>query len=305
MMDAKALLDSLMGPSRDAALSEQKKGDGWKEKNVCKRYLVGFCPNNKMDNWFHNTRRDIGTCDKVHSERLKEDFDKHKDHDRYKLEYQKDFLIFLEGLVREADAWISREKTNCRGPGKITKMTDNTREKAREMLERSELLMKQAEDLAERGNVEASKQAVQTSTELKQEVADMKEKHSFMSEGEKVCEVCGVRCNPDEQADYQAHLSGKLHGAYQRIRATVKELRDVVKNAPASSSRPDKDGVTRLRDSDKRSRSRDRDRGRDRDRDRGSDKKGREEKEGGRGDRRDDRGRDRRERSRSRDRRRR
>merc|ERR1719160_2316151 len=99
-MDAKALLDSLMGPSRDKP-KDQQRTDEWKKSDVCKRYLVGFCPNSAQHNWFHNTRRDVGVCNKIHSDRLKADFGGHKDRKKYQLEYQQDFLRFLEGVNAE------------------------------------------------------------------------------------------------------------------------------------------------------------------------------------------------------------
>jgi len=297
MMDARALLDSLMGPSRDKSAEEQQKGDGWKANNVCKRYLVGFCPNSQQDNWFHNTRRkDINVCCKVHSDRLRSDFEKHPDHDKYEAEYEKDFLEFLEGLVREADAWISRETGNCAGPGRVTKMPPSARQKMVEIQERSEQMLKQAEDLAEGGNLTASKQAVEMANQLKEEAKEMKDKHTYDSVGETVCQVCGVRCNPDEPADYQAHLDGRLHEGYTKIRAKVKELREKMRNLPARRN----EGTSGGGDRGNKDRDRDRDRRRDRDRERGGDRdreKGREK--GGR----EDRDRDRR-RSRSRDRRR-
>jgi len=307
MMDARALLDSLMGPSRDKSMEEQQKTDGWKEKNVCKRYLVGFCPNSEQDNWFHNTRRkDINVCCKIHSDRLKTDFEEHPEKERYQADYEKDFLEFLEGLVREADAWISRETGNCAGPGKVTKIPPSVRQKMVEMQERSEQLLKQAEDLAEESNVTASKQAAEMASKLKEEVKELKEKHTYDSVGETVCQICGVRCNPDEPADYQAHLDGRLHEGYTKIRAKVKELREKMRSQPAKRDEGSSGGnKDRDRDRDRR-RERDGDRekdrgGRDRERgerDRGGRDRGREERQG-----KEDRGRDRR-RSRSRDRRR-
>lgn len=263
MDDARALLDSLMGPSRDKKASEQVK-DEWKEKNVCKRFLVGFCPNSSQDNWFHNTRRDIGTCNKVHSDALKTDFEKADDHTKYRAEYERDYLNFLEGLVREADAWITRERGNCAPAGKITRLPPGMKQKLIDMQEQSEELLGTAEDLAEKGEVGQSKEAVEKSSRLKEDIKDLKEKHSFMSGGEQVCEVCGVRCNPDEAADYQAHLDGKLHEAYKRIRKTVNELREKVRSEPAIK-KDDKD----------RDRSKDKDRDRDRKKDdRGRDREG-------------------------------
>jgi len=267
MEDARALLDSLMGPSRDKSTEENAKGDGWKDKNVCKRYLVGFCPNSVQDNWFHNTRRDIGVCTKIHSDRLKTDFEEHKDRAKYEPEFQKDFLLFLEGLVREADAWIARERGNCAPAGKRTRMPESVKNRLVEMQEQSESLMKKAEDLAEKGDFNASKEAVTKSGALKEEIKELKEKHTFMSGGEQVCDICGVRCNPDEQADYQAHLDGKLHESYTIIRKEVKELREKVRNSTGPPLKDVKDNVKMWGGEEKRER-RDRDRGKEADGDR-------------------------------------
>lgn len=294
MEDARALLDSLMGPSRDKSAEEQQSRDGWKEKNVCKRYLVGFCPNMAQDNWFHNTRRDIGVCSKIHSDRLKKDFEEHKDRAKYERKFQEDFLMFLEGLVREADAWIARERGNCAPPGKRTRVPENIKVKLAEMQEQSENLLKKAEELAEKSDINASREAVTKSETLKEDIKELKEKHTFMSGGEQVCDICGVRCNPDEQADYQAHLDGKLHESYTIIRKAVKDMREKVRSSSGPPLKDVKDDVKmwggdekkqrrdRSREADgdrdrrrerERSRDRDRDRdrrsGRDRDRDRG------------------------------------
>lgn len=264
MQDARALLDSLMGPSRDKGLEEQQKGDGWKEKNVCKRYLVGFCPNSAQDNWFRNTRRkDIAVCEKVHSDRLRADFQKHRDYEKFRLEYEREFLNFLEGLVREADAWIAREQSNCAAPGKVTKMPAKVRQNVEELKEASEKLMRQAEDLAEKGLVAESKLALEMSNEKKAEAKEIKEKHTYQSEGERVCQICGVRCNPDEPADFQAHLDGRLHEGYSKIREEVKQLRDKARSLPATRTDKEKE----------------KDRGKDKDRDTDKDKQKDKEKE--------------------------
>merc|ERR1711957_852309 len=113
IMDAKSLLDSLMGTSRDKPKKE-KRDDDWKEKNVCKYFLVGFCPTDENDNWFHNTKSGVvEICRKTHSEALKKDFDKHPEHSKYQREYEMEFLKYLKGLIASADARVTREKANC------------------------------------------------------------------------------------------------------------------------------------------------------------------------------------------------
>merc|ERR1719382_507109 len=82
---------------------------------------------------------------------------------------------------------------------------------------------------------------------MKEEVQDIKDKHTFESGGETVCQVCGVRCNPDEPADYQAHLDGRLHEGYIKIRAKVKELREKLRTKP----HPDEKAGDRDKDRDR------------------------------------------------------
>merc|ERR1712060_831317 len=101
----------------------------------------------------------------------------------------------------------------------------------------------------------------------------LKEDNAVNAGGEMVCEICGVRCKPDEEADFNAHLDGKLHAGLKRIRATVKELREKLKNgAPASKTKDSEkdDSNKRRRDDDEREGRRDRDRDRDRDQDKRS-----------------------------------
>lgn len=299
MDDARKLLDSLMGPSRDKSKEEQQRADGWKDRNVCKRFLVGFCPNDCEDNWFKNTRRDPGTCNKVHSERLKKQFQEHPDRPKYEAEYEKDFLIFLEGLVFEADAWIGREKGNCKPAGKVTRIPPNVNQNMVALQEQAEKLMADAEDLAEKGELVSSKEAVRRADELRKDMEATREKYTFMSVGEEVCEVCGVRCNPDDQEHYRAHFDGKLHEGYTRVRQTVKDLREKLKQTPppkrdeAADRERRRDGGRERAEEKGRDRSRDRGRERPRDRSRERDREREGGKERGRRDRDRDRDRER------------
>eukprot|EP00928_Gymnodinium_smaydae_P074955 TRINITY_DN57974_c0_g1_i1.p1 TRINITY_DN57974_c0_g1~~TRINITY_DN57974_c0_g1_i1.p1 ORF type:complete len:324 (-),score=75.72 TRINITY_DN57974_c0_g1_i1:128-1012(-) len=285
-MDAKALLDSLMGPSRDKPLSEQQKGDGWKEKNVCKRFLVGFCPNSEHDNWFHNTRRDVGVCTKVHSERLKSDFEKHPDRKKYQQEYEMEFLKYLEGLNAEADAWISREKGNCASVTGKVKLSESAKQNIEKLKEEADQAMRSAEDLAETGDIAGSKKATEKARKAQEDIESIKANDSFISKGDQVCDVCGIRCNTDDMSNYEAHMNSNLHRAYTQTRQKAKELREAMKNysreKEGSKKESEKDGGDErggARSERGRDRDRDRDRERERDRDRERQRGGRSERE--------------------------
>lgn len=303
-MDAKALLDSLMGPERDKAKKDQKT-DAWKERDVCKRFLVGFCPNDQHDNWFHNTKRDIGICCKLHSERLRQDFESHPDRKKYEAGYQQDFLRFLEGLNAEADACVAREKGKCAAPGKMAKLTEDQKETVANLQKQADEKMKEAEDLADKGQIVASKLAVERSKHLQAEVKNIKETNSFIARGDTVCTVCGVRYNLDDIAfaNDVAHLNSNLHKAYEKTRQKAKELREKLRNHPVERSRND-DGEKNKDEKDdaKKDRRNDRDRDRSKDKDRPRDRRDRDRRDR-RSRSRDRRSRDRRSRSRDRKRR--
>ena len=63
-----SMLDELMGRNRnfapdDASARELK----WTDQDVCKYYIVQFCPHDL----FTNTKADLGTCGKIHDDALK------------------------------------------------------------------------------------------------------------------------------------------------------------------------------------------------------------------------------------------
>eukprot|EP00929_Paragymnodinium_shiwhaense_P099967 TRINITY_DN6190_c0_g1_i2.p1 TRINITY_DN6190_c0_g1~~TRINITY_DN6190_c0_g1_i2.p1 ORF type:complete len:172 (-),score=24.29 TRINITY_DN6190_c0_g1_i2:545-1060(-) len=75
MNKAKAMLDALMGPSRDVSAKEKSQED-WKDRTVCKKFLIGFCPYDKS---CLGGRRSIDPCPKIHNEHLRKAFEEHGD----------------------------------------------------------------------------------------------------------------------------------------------------------------------------------------------------------------------------------
>ena len=64
---ARKILDELMGPDRNKLPSERgASGIKYSDYNVCRHYLVDFCPHLQ----FLNTKSDIGPCPKKYHEEL-------------------------------------------------------------------------------------------------------------------------------------------------------------------------------------------------------------------------------------------
>lgn len=74
----------------------------FKDERVCKFYLVGMCPSDM----FVNTKADEGSCSKLHSDSLKEDFEKQGD------QFMFDSFIEREFTARiiEIDRTIKRSR---------------------------------------------------------------------------------------------------------------------------------------------------------------------------------------------------
>jgi len=303
MDDARKLLDSLMGSHRnsDRKTFMAKKGQGFKEDNICKYHLIGFCP--QYEELFHSTKRDLGHCTKVHSEAMKEEFEASPEKERYQADWERKLKAYLEDLVRGADDWVARERRNIAdanrmleegGPnevarGEIKKLNDSAAE-----------LLAAAENDAEAGNIQESKMKAEKAEDLKKKATEYEDK-AKLARIDDVCEVCGSRMESGDVTYARfKHQEGKVHVGYVKIREWLAELRTRVR---AYDIRDEKENEAKREARRERSRSRRGDRDRERtkepkDRDTG----GRAAERADRGDRGDrDRG-DRGDRDRDRDR---
>jgi len=117
--DAKSLLDSLMGVSRNQDLKEQKKnkGNNFKADSICKHYLLGFCPTQELAkanrSWVKGGILS-SECKLTHSDAMKLEFEAHPDFEKLQTEYDRSLLATLEKFVRDADTLASKEKDNIK-----------------------------------------------------------------------------------------------------------------------------------------------------------------------------------------------
>jgi len=282
MDEARKLLDSLMGSHRNVDRKEARtrKGNYFKEDNICKFYLIGFCP--QHEDLFHSTKRDIGRCPKVHSEAMKSEFEEHPDKEKFLGEYERQLKNYLEELARGADERVARERRNIQAANQqIEEAGPNETAKAeiKKLNDQAAALFLEAETLAEDDKFNESKVKLELAEGIKKRAGDWEEK-ARAARTEDVCEVCGSRMESGDPSKAKfRHEDGKIHAGFVKIREWLTDIRKRVRER---EERGDTDDTTR-RGSD-----RDRDRDRRRSRSRGGDK---------------DRERDRRGRDRDRDRR--
>merc|ERR1711899_167859 len=190
------------------------------------------------------------------------------------------------------------------------------------LTEKINKLVQEAEDAGEKGDVEEAQGIFKLSEQLKTERSELQDslvlKGQLSAEGQfstrrnmEVCETCGAQFVSDSQARIDDHLMGKVHIGFNRLRASVPELKETLNTAREAmalererkiAEDAQKNGEKLLEGKDgegKRSRSRDRKK-RSRSRDRRNRSRSRDRRRSRSRDRRDRR----RSRSRSRDRRR-
>eukprot|EP00928_Gymnodinium_smaydae_P047891 TRINITY_DN31996_c0_g1_i1.p1 TRINITY_DN31996_c0_g1~~TRINITY_DN31996_c0_g1_i1.p1 ORF type:complete len:354 (-),score=45.31 TRINITY_DN31996_c0_g1_i1:291-1352(-) len=281
MNKARAMLDALMGPDRDAANTDTKKSkEKFKDSNVCKYYLLGLCPH---DQAFLGGKRKYPVCQKLHSDTMKQLFESHPDVEEYRREYELRLLADLEYIVRECDGKVSDEKARIRDdwglkrpplpPAIIDKLS---------MLKRgSATLVAQAEALDDDKFQEKAQLTAKANEMLLdcQQLEDAETKKALEATGtEDVCPVCGTTYKG--KAGETAHLQFKIHGAFEQIRAKLTELKEKVKNAPPKKKRDEKDEEAKPKKEEKDKPDQDKSNGKEKERSKDNDRE-RESKDRG------------------------
>jgi hypothetical protein len=238
---AAALLDELMGRGRNVLPGKEVQEMDWSDPVVCKNFLCGFCP----CDLFTNTRADIGTCDKVHDEKMRQMY---QESDRqWKMGYEVQFLADLDKLIRSLDRRVTHGKDRLRrsAEAKQKQMAGFREDGGSEKLEQlnSEINSRvlKLDELGRRGEVEGAqvmlKEVEALEKDRERERAGLLRESSKTLAGFEVdtndfhekmelCDVCGsFLVIGDSQSRVDAHLLGKQHLGYARIRAAVSELK--------------------------------------------------------------------------------
>lgn len=97
------MLNELMGVKRNADIGDTDEPD-FDEPDVCKNFLVAFCPNEM----FRNTKADLGFCPKIHDPALRL---KYRESSRFeKLGYEEEFLNKIRRLDDEVRRKIEKNE---------------------------------------------------------------------------------------------------------------------------------------------------------------------------------------------------
>ena len=155
-----SMLDELMGRNRNVAPNETVRELQWSDPEVCKFYVVSFCPHDL----FTNTKADLGPCNKIHDDDLKQKFDLERADSYKKGQYLDDFLRFCQRMLTELQTRIKKAKERLHLtqnedalPTHVSAQHKDTEEKIQLISQRITKLVEEAEQAGCDGNVEQVK----------------------------------------------------------------------------------------------------------------------------------------------------
>lgn len=231
-----AMLDELMGRNRNIHPNEKVKEITWEDSQVCRYYIVQFCPHDL----FTNTKADLGSCPKIHDEDLRKKYQEAADGYK-KTQFEDEFLRFSQRMVNDLSHKIKRAKErllltqmeNAAANGISPQMQEEIEEKINILTDKINVLVDQAETAGCQGDVEEAQGLLKLCDQLKSERDELKTSIGLKAKpGEdgqfgpqkamEVCETCGAfLIVGDAQQRIDDHLMGKQHVGYARLKASV------------------------------------------------------------------------------------
>ncbi|KAL2558520.1 LUC7 N-terminus domain-containing protein [Forsythia ovata] len=234
-MDAqRALLDELMGAARNLTEEEKKeyREIRWDDKEVCRFYMVRFCPHDL----FVNTRSDLGVCPKVHDLKLKERYYKVPRHDSHVPKFEEELAHYCEKLVADLDRKVRRGRERLAQEVEVPSPPPISAEKSEQLSvleDKIKNLLEQVESLGEAGKVDEAEALMRKVEMLNTEKTALtqqpqQDKLLMMAQEKKMalCEICGSFLIENDAAERtQSHVTGKQHVGYGTIRDFLTEYK--------------------------------------------------------------------------------
>mmetsp|Transcript_20633 Transcript_20633/g.33276 ORF Transcript_20633/g.33276 Transcript_20633/m.33276 type:complete len:324 (-) Transcript_20633:189-1160(-) len=254
MNKAKAMLDALMGPSRDTS-SKEITSDDWKDRRVCKSFLVAVCP---YDKTMLGGRKGIEICPKIHNPALRNAFEDHADgapDSRFREKCEDEAFDVLSDALTARDKW-AREQASIKNAelkirtGGLDKEVGKMKRQVCEIKEKADAI----DDTASVANAALKSQLLKEYADGLAEYEvfrkDKEDKEKAAAPKANSCKICGTAYLNDD--DYNLHVGWTRHTTYLKIQEhydSLKEKKDK-RNAEKTAARaPEKE--TRTADNEK------------------------------------------------------
>ncbi|KAI9139153.1 hypothetical protein BKA69DRAFT_682503 [Paraphysoderma sedebokerense] len=224
------LLEELMGPLEPAGL-----GKKWWDHDVCKFYMINFCPNEL----FTNTKSDLGPCRLIHDDKLKAAFQTAPEEERQKYLYQwtQKFYFHLDGLILDLDRRIAKGNNRLAmevHENDVSGSKEEKEQKIESLQKELAVILQKVEQCAEEGQISEAATLNSTAETLQSELDSLlssikpsAQEETIMRQEKRlnVCEICGsFLVVGDTSQRLELHMEGKQHIGYKLIRDAHSEL---------------------------------------------------------------------------------
>ncbi|KAK2734627.1 splicing factor [Myotisia sp. PD_48] len=223
--EQRKLLEQLMGADQLVGGSGSGRNSQLPitDPKVCRSYIAGTCPHDL----FTNTRHDLGTCPKVHSEGLKAEYEAASASEKSKWGFDYDYMRDMQKYIDECNRRIdSAQRRLEKTPDEIRQ----TNELLRQISDLCKTIDAGLEEVAVLGELGMVSTAV---TEFHKVRVAKSQKESYERDLKaladtsgpsghqklQVCDVCGAYLSRlDNDRRLADHFFGKMHLGYAKMR---------------------------------------------------------------------------------------
>jgi len=222
------MLDSLMGPGRDASKKDSAKAS-FRDRTVCRSFLIGFCP---LDKTVLGGKRSLEVCARIHSETMREKFEADPEAESYRKDCEASAYKDLEYVIQECDRHIAAERQRVREDARKRKwaLPTDVNAKISQMKKEITALEKSCEGMDDDKHKEKEnnlKQAEQLKKDVEEYTKEEERKAADKVEPDGVCDVCGsVYANKEQE---EVHMNYRVHKSYAEARERFKDLKEKVR----------------------------------------------------------------------------
>ncbi|KAJ5273740.1 hypothetical protein N7478_008865 [Penicillium angulare] len=229
--EQRKLLEQLMGADQLIGTGAQGRNSqlAITDPKVCRSYLVGTCPHDL----FTNTKQDLGTCPKVHSEGLKTEYETASSSEKAKWGFDFDYMRDMQKYIDDCDRRIETAQRRLEKTPDEIRQTNALLKQIADLNNTINTGLLEVSVLGETGSVAMAMTEMHKVRTAKgqKETAERDLKNLQDTSGPsghqklQVCDVCGAYLSRlDNDRRLADHFFGKMHMGYSDMRKTWKRL---------------------------------------------------------------------------------
>jgi len=218
----KAMMDSLMGSSRDMTADEKVKNKKeFDDPSLDKYALVGCSPYVLLSETKAERTLPSEGWGKLADTGLAKDFQALPQEKKDEYGFEHDLLNFLRGIVGSLDRTIENEKMKI---AVEEQLPPEVQQQVAELEQKIKLLQDTAEAAGEEGDVDQAQQSIEESQQIQAQAEALRAANKPRARRDFVCPVSGAVYSSGDEETKRRLMEGKLYNGWMAIREKLAEL---------------------------------------------------------------------------------